>query len=145
EHIFLFPEVMKAMASSEGHDEDEATEVVERAHSGLLAHASEGKNQLPTLMSYCRRRVDRILKKIDLSEAPDVNTLSVSYMEKTASLDINLLATQASTSLQQAIANKDVPKLLYWYDNKGVLIFAAKIKGITKDKFEQWVVRVMRN
>lgn len=145
ENLFLLPEVVKAIAKSEGYDENEIGQRVAQVHNDLMAHAAEQKNQLATILRYCRRRIDRILKKIDLSGASDVNALSVAYVERTGSLDVNSLGQLASDAMQSAIARQDVADLLRWYDNKGILTLVAKVKGVTKDKFEQWVVRVMRS
>ncbi|KGB93936.1 hypothetical protein DM43_1363 [Burkholderia cepacia] len=86
-----------------------------------------------------------MLKKVDLSAASDVDALAATYAEKTGSLDVNSLAKLARDAMQDAIAKQDVAELLRWYDNKGILTLVAKVKGVTKDKFEQWVVRVMRS
>ncbi len=145
ENLFLLPEVVKAIAKSEGYDEHELNRRVAQVHNDLIAHAGEEKNQLATILRYCRRRIDRMLKKIDLSGTSDVNALSVAYAERTGSLDVNSLAQLASDAMLDAIANQDIDELLRWYDNKGILTLVAKVRGVTKDKFEQWVVRVMRS
>lgn len=96
-------------------------------------------------MRYCRRRIDRTLKKIDLSVAPDVAALASEYAAKTDALDVATLAKMAADSIQKAIADNDVPELLKWYDNKGILSIACKAKGTTMALFEQWIVRALRN
>jgi hypothetical protein len=145
ENFFLLPEVVKAIAKSEGHDQNEADKRAAQVFDDLFTHAALEKNQLDVVLRYCRRRIDRILKKVDLSAASDVQALAAVYAEKTGSLDVNALATLASAAIQDAVGNQDVAALLRWYDNKGILSLVAKVKGVTKDKFEQWVVRVMRN
>ena len=92
-------------------------------------------------MRYCRRRIDRTLKKLDLSTASDVATLASDYASKTTALDVSTLANIATGVIQNAIANKDAAELLKWYDNKGILSIAAKAKGTSKAQFEQWIVR----
>ena len=64
---------------------------------------------------------------------------------KTSALDITALAKLASDSLKAAIAQKDVPELLKWYDNKGVLSIACKAKDTSKVLFEHWIVRALLN
>lgn len=144
ENLFLLPNILRAIAKSEGHNLIETETRTKQIFEDLFLHASL-KNQLEVVLRYCRRRIDRTLKKVDLSEASDVNTLASIYTQKTSSLDINALAKLANDAMQDAIANKDVVSFLKWYDNKGILSVAAKIKGITKDKFEEWVIRIMRN
>lgn len=96
-------------------------------------------------MRYCRRRIDRTLKKIDLSAAVDVASLALEYASKTSALDVADLAQMATNSIQSAITSKDASELLKWYDNKGILAIACKAKGTTKIQFEQWIVRALRN
>jgi hypothetical protein len=96
-------------------------------------------------MRYCRRRIDRTLKKIDFSDASDVTALAEDYRLKTSALDVTALAKQASESIQKAVAEKNVPELLKWYDNKGILSIACKAKDTSKVLFEQWIVRALRN
>lgn len=72
-------------------------------------------------------------------------TLAVDYAKKTSALDVAALAKMATDSIQTAIADKDVPRLLKWYDNKGILSIACKAKGTSKAQFEQWIVRALRN
>lgn len=145
ENLFLLPNILKAIAKSEGHSIPETEARAAQIFEDLFAHATLPKNQLEVVLRYCRRRIDRMLKKVDLSGSSDVYTLTSIYTQKTSSLDINALAQLASDAMQEAITNKDIVSLLKWYDNKGILSLAAKIKGITKEKFEQWIVRVMRN
>jgi len=145
ENLFLLPEVVTAIAKSEGYEQSEVNSRVEQVIEDLLAHASLEKNQLDVILRYCRRRIDRVLKKIDVSDASDVQALAKIYAAKTGTLNVQDLAEFARKAIQHAIAKKDLAELLRWYDNKGILSLVAKVKGITKDKFEQWVVRVMRN
>ncbi|MDT6992078.1 AAA family ATPase [Burkholderia cenocepacia] len=145
ENLFLLPDVVQAIAKSEGYDQNEVAQRTTQVRDDLLAHAGEPRNQLSTVLQYCRRRIDRTLKKVDLSEASSVDALVATYLEKTGSLDVAALATLATEAMQMAIASQDIPALLRWYDNKGVLALVARVKGITKDKFEQWIVRVMLN
>lgn len=145
ENLFLLPDVVKAIAKSDGYDQNEVSQRAAQVHDDLFAHATEQKNQLDIILRYCRRRIDRMLKKVDLSAASDVDALAATYAEKTGSLDVNSLAKLARDAMQDAIAKQDVAELLRWYDNKGILTLVAKVKGVTKDKFEQWVVRVMRS
>lgn len=145
ENMFLVPEVAEAIARSEGHDEAAVKQLSLQVAADLFASASLEKNQVDSVLRYVRRRIDRMLKKIDLSDASSVLALEQIYGEKTSALNVGDLASLASNAINIAIAQEDIMTLLRWYDNKGILTFAAKLKGITKDKFEQWLVRVMRN
>ncbi|WBS05262.1 AAA family ATPase [Pseudoduganella sp. SL102] len=145
ENLFLLPNVLEAIAMTEGYTGGSLEELISRMLDELFTHATLPKNQLDSVMRYCRRRIDRALKKIDLSDVQDIAALEVIYLQKTSELNISSLAREINTSLAEAINNRDAVELLKWYDNKGLLAIAAKAKGTTKDKFEQWVVRAMRN
>jgi DNA-directed RNA polymerase specialized sigma24 family protein len=97
------------------------------------------------VLRYARRRIDRILKKVDLSEARDGATLATEYAAATASVDVRALVQTAEDAINKAIADQDAALLLRWYDNKGLLNIAAKAKGSSTRTFEQWLVRALRN
>lgn len=145
ENLFLLPEVVEAIAKSDGYSQGDVRQKVTQVHNELFSHAAKSKNKDAVILRYCRRRIDRALKKIDLSDASNVSDLSRVYEEKTRLLNISTLAQDVDNAIQKAISEKNVAELLRWYDNKGILTLVAQVKGITKDKFEQWVVRVMRS
>ncbi|WFU29617.1 AAA family ATPase [Bradyrhizobium brasilense] len=145
ENLFLLPSVIVAIAKAEGYSELALPAKISRVLDELFAHAADPKNQAPIVMRYCRRRIDRTLKKVDLSDASDVATLAEDYKVKTDALDVTALARLASDSLQKSIAEKNAPELLKWYDNKGILSIACKAKDTSRASFEQWIVRALRN
>ena len=140
ENLFLLPDVIEAIARSEGYEGHDLKAKCDQVLGDLFSHASDSTNQLGIVMRYCRRRIDRTLKKLDLSTASDVATLASDYASKTTALDVSTLANIATGVIQNAIANKDAAELLKWYDNKGILSIAAKAKGTSKAQFEQWIV-----
>ena len=145
ENLFLMPSVIEAIAIAEGYQGINLQAKLAPIFEELFAQAAASQNQVPIVVRYCRRRIDRTLKKINLSAATDVVTLAVDYAKKTSALDVAALAKMATDSIQTAIADKDVPRLLKWYDNKGILSIACKAKGTSKAQFEQWIVRALRN
>jgi hypothetical protein len=145
ENLVLLPRVIEAIATSEGYKGTDLQTKLASIFEELFAQAAAPQNQLPIVMRYCRRRIDRTLKKVDLSAATDVATLAADYTKKTSDLDVAALAKMVTDSIQKAIADKNVPELLKWYDNKGILGIACKTKGTSKTQFEQWIVRALRN
>lgn len=145
ENILLLPNVVEAIARAEGYADDALRNKLTEVFEELLTVAADAKNQDPIVMRYCRRRIDRTLKKIDFSDAPDVAALAADYSAKTQALDIQAIARMAAESIQKAITGKNILELLKWYDNKGVLGIACKAKDTTKPRFEQWIVRALRN
>jgi hypothetical protein len=97
-------------------------------------------------MQHCRRRIDRALKQVDLSAAGDVAALAEVYREKTQALDIAGIAQAARALLNAALTERDLPRLLSIYSNKGMISLAAThLKRTRKDDFENWLARILRN
>jgi hypothetical protein len=96
-------------------------------------------------MRYARRRIDRTLKRIDLSGAATVTDLASEYATKTSVLDVEAVAQLAADGIAKAIADRDIAGLLRWFDNKGLLSIACKLKGTLVSNFEQWIVRAISN
>lgn len=145
ENIFLLPKVIEAIARAEGFDGGALDAKLSPIFNELFRQAADPKTRLPAVLRYCRRRIDRTLKKIDLSDTADVAALAMNYKTKTELLDVTALAKLATDSIEKAIADKSIPDLLKWYDNKGILSLACKAKGTSKAVFEQWIVRMLRN
>lgn len=72
-------------------------------------------------MRFCRRRIDRTLKKINLSRPKSVGELIAEYSAQTASLDVAGLAAGATQKIQDALACGDLRILLTIYDTRGCL------------------------
>jgi energy-coupling factor transporter ATP-binding protein EcfA2 len=145
ENIFLLPNVAESIARAEGYSEKALEDKLTSIFEELLARATDPNIRDSIVMRYCRRRIDRRLKKIDFSNAADIATLAADYKTKTETLDIEGLANMASDRIQKAIADRNIAELLKWYDNKGVLSIACKAKDTSKTLFEQWIVRALRN
>jgi ABC-type branched-subunit amino acid transport system ATPase component len=145
ENIFLLPEVVEAIARAEGFDGQALEEKLSAIFDELFEQAKAPRNQLPAVLRHCRRRIDRTLKKLDLKTSLDVSELASEYAAKTKALDVAKLAKAAEDNIQKAIAERNVPNLLRWYDNKGILGIVCKVKGTTKSHFEQWIIRALRN
>jgi len=145
ENLFLLPSVTQAIAETEGFTGAELTEKLESILDLLFASAASAKSQLPVVMRYTRRRIDRMLKTIDLSAATTVDLLAAEYGSKTADLDVHEIANLATENIEKAIVDRDAATLLRWYDNKGLLSIASHAKATTAANFRQWIVRAMRN
>jgi len=145
ENLFLLPSVIQAIVETEGFTGDELTKKIESILDELFAMAASPKTQLPVIMRYTRRRIDRMLKAVDLSAATTVDMLAAEYSAKAAALDVQAIAMLAKEGIEKAIADRDAASLLRWYDNKGLLSIASRAKATTAANFQQWIVRAMRN
>lgn len=146
ENIFLLEPVARAIAISEGFEGDAVSAKLSPIYDELISYVSKADNQAPVIAQYCRRRVDRILKKIDLSDETDIKKISNFYVEQTSSVNINEIAGSIAQHLADAVAERDIDALLRWYDNKhAMMAIACKIKSTSKSNFEQWIIRTLRN
>ena len=146
ENLILLPGISSVIAQSEGHAGDELNEMLNNLADAIFNSLNSARAIEKVVARYCKRRIDRLLKKIDLSEADTIEVLAEKYTQQTASLDIENIAQEATSRINQAIENKDLPLLLANYDNKGMMAFAAThLKGCSRSNFEHWLVRVLRN
>lgn len=145
ENLFLLPDVARAIAEFEGFRGEDLEKKLESIKDAIFNFAADDKNQLNVVMRYARRRIDRTLKRVDLSGAVTVEDLVGEYNSKASALDVKSIAQLASDSISNAIAQRDAAELLRWFDNKGLLNIAGKLKGTTASNFEQWIVRAISN
>jgi hypothetical protein len=145
ENLFLLPVITQAILEAEGFAGQELAQRRDAIANALFAFASNPTNQANVVIGYARRRIDRILKKLDLSAAPTISALGVEYATQTAALDIAAIAKFATDRVQEAIGKRDAKELLRWFDNKGLMSIAAQAKGQKVDAFEQWILRAVRN
>jgi hypothetical protein len=146
ENVILLPEVSRAITESEGFVGQELEQKLERLRSAIF-ETLKTPNAIEAIVArYCRRRIDRMLKKIDFSAAKTVPEIAAEYATQTASLDINDIAQKARDRIQVAIDEVNLPKLLANYDNKGLMALAAThLKALRLGDLESWLTRVLRN
>lgn len=144
ENLFLLPTVSRTIAASEGFDGAALASKLKLLEDDLVAAALEAIDSM--VMQCCRRRIDRILKKVDLSGAATPCELDSAYRLRTQSLDINALAQSVRSKMEAAINGRDVPAMLRLFDGKGAFMTAAAkhLKATRKGAFEEWLIRVIR-
>lgn len=145
ENLILLPAVSRAIAESEGYKDQDLGKVLKDLKDAVYASVTPTEIEAAAVR-YCRRRIDRVLKKIDLSHAATVTDITKEYATQTESLDIGELAKTASTRIEDAINADDLPKLLANYDNKALMALASKhLKNSKLGAFTSWLTRVLRN
>lgn len=146
ENMILLPHISELILKNEGHSESEIGEILEKLASEIFESLNSQGAIERAVTNYCKRRIDRMLKKIDLSESETVNDLTVEYRKAAESLDIENIAQQVRAKINEAITNRDLPLLLANYDNKGMLASAAShLKSCRCESFKNWIVRVLNN
>ena len=104
ENIILLPTVSRAIAETEAYEDEALEQKLENLAEAIFSNLQSDGAIDAVVTRYCRRRIDRLLKKIDLSDASTVSSLVDKYSKETASLDISEIAKSASRSIQLAIA-----------------------------------------
>lgn len=146
ENLILLPDVSKAIAISEGYAGEELLTRLSALSDKIFESVNSEEKIEKVVVLYCKRRIDRILKKIDLSNAKTISAVEAEYVNKTSSLNIQEIAGYLTEKIQSAIASRDLPELLARYDNKGLVSHAAAyLKSCQQKNFEAWLTRVLRN
>lgn len=146
ENLILLPSVSKVIAQNEGYIGDELDTKLNALAEAIFNSLTTEKSIEKVVIGYCKRRIDRLLKKVDLGEATTVDAISNKYNQETSSLNIEEIAQESKDRINQAIVNRDLPSLLANYDHKGMMAFAAThLKGCSRANFENWLVRALNN
>jgi ABC-type cobalamin/Fe3+-siderophores transport system ATPase subunit len=146
ENLIVMPEVSAAIAKHEGYSGEDLEAILSTLRDQIFQLLNSEKSIEDVVVRYCRRRIDRTLKKVDLSAAETITALKIKYNDETSSLDIESVAKDLRERIAGAIQNNDLPVLLKNYDNKGMLALAAShLKRCRLQDFENWLVRVLNN
>lgn len=146
ENLLLLPDVCRAILEKEGYVGAEVENRLAALKREVFAKAQEPGAIERVITRHCRRRIDRTLKKVDLSSAATVADIAAEYARQTAALDVAAIGAEAEARIRQAIAADNLPAFLRAYDDKGFLAIAAKhLKSTHPKDFTAWLSRVLRN
>lgn len=146
ENLILMPGVSRAIAMHEGYSGEILETKLAALKEQIFQQLNSEKAIEDVVVRYCKRRIDRTLKKIDLSGAETVRLLQEKYNLETSVLNIESIANECRGRIQTAIETRDLPLLLKNYDNKGMIALAAThLKNCRLHDFENWLVRVLIN
>ena len=145
ENVFLLPEVSRAIAAHEAHEGDGLDARLNDLRQAVFEGIASSGQKRATVLRYVTRQVDRLLKRIDLSAATSVEEIETSCANSAGGLDVGALASLAERQIESAIQADDLPALLAFYDNKGLLARAAKhLKDTDLESFKAWLKRILR-
>ena len=99
ENIILMPNVSAAIAASEGYSGGELDDTLTNLAESIFGTLNSEKAIEDVVIRYCRRRIDRALKKVDLSGAETVLDLQRKYTEETGDLNIEDLVHKSIISM----------------------------------------------
>ena len=145
ENIILLPSVSRAIAELERYKGAELENVLTKLKDAVFSMVIATETVETVVMRYSRRRIDRFLKTIDLAKASTVLELKAEYRRRTGELDVEAIAQQAKSCIDEAIRDGDLRKLLSIYDNKGLMALAAKyLRRSNLRAFKSWLTRALR-
>ena len=144
ENLIVLPTISRAILEYEGFTGaalESRLEDIAKQIFGMLGNAAALED---VVLRYCRRRIDRALKRVDLSNAKTETDLASEYANSIGGVNIQQIAQTRRDRIQNAINGRDLTSLLALYDNKGVLAVAAsKLRNTPKDAFEGWLTRIL--
>lgn len=151
ENIFSLSSVAHEVLKIEGFNGNELNNKKEQFKGRLLEYI---KNNLSDdglekfVVEKIHRRIDTYLKNIDLSNTYNSNEMKGKLTSEVLALTdskINEWISEMKDEIQGCINNKDIDRLLYIYENKGLLNETALIlKSTRKPDFENWLMRQLK-
>ena len=151
ENIFSLSSVVHEVLKIEGFNVKELNNKKEQFKGRLLDYI---KNDLSDdklekfVVKRIHRRIDNYLKNIDLSNTQNSKEMKgklTSEMVALTDSKINEWISEMKDEIQECINNQDIDRLLYIYENKGLLNETALIlKSTRKPDFENWLMRQMK-
>ena len=146
ENVIALPDVSRAIAEAEGHENPELKKVLNQLSEAIFETINSPEKIEEVVVRYCKRRIDRMLKKVDLSETGTIDELEKNYCSQVKALNIRSITNPATKQIKQAIKEQNLSKLLSYYDDKRIIaLVASKLKNCRKQDFESWLTRILRN
>ncbi len=145
ENVFLLPEVSRAIAAHEAHEGDGLDAKLDDLRQAVFDSIAPCSRKRATVLRYVARQLDRQLKRVDVNGATSIEGIKTSYANETGSIDVDALASAGERRIESAIQSSDLPALLVFYDNKGLLALAARhLKDTDPKSFKAWLDRILR-
>jgi ABC-type cobalamin/Fe3+-siderophores transport system ATPase subunit len=147
ENLLLLPDVSRAILEMNDLEGNEIETKLKGMKAAILADATSEKNVSEVVLGYCRRRIDRMLKQIDLSADKSIAELTASYAARTGEMDISQLASDIEGKITAAVDAGDLVALLAVYDRKKPLLALASshLRNWKVEVFSAWVTRAIQS
>lgn len=142
ENLLLLPNVFKAIAEVLKFSDGDAEARLAALRTFVMNQANQQIDAI--CLRYTKRRIDAAMKKIGLAGA-DLVALDAEFKAAAASIDAQTIFAEAKTALTTAISGQDYEKVLFYYDNKGLLAEMAKQLGYQQKALEEFIGRALRS
>jgi AAA domain, putative AbiEii toxin, Type IV TA system len=144
ENLFLLPSITKEIAALEHLSAADSNERTQQLYDDILATVREDREIDKIVLRHVIRRIDKMLKRVDLEGSVNIDALAELYLQKTQNLDIQALAHRRRAEIDRALNERDITLLLALVDNKGMLAkAAARLRNTRLESFEAWLTRVL--
>ncbi|MES2962035.1 MAG: AAA family ATPase [Pseudomonadota bacterium] len=148
ENLFALPSIAKAIGTHEGYEGAVLDEKLLKMKAAIIEHVQHKNNTEECVARYCRRRIDRVLKKIDLSDAATISDIATKYKTETEALNVAQIADTRRSAITKSIQSQSIEDLMRLYDNNKnglISIVASHMKATNLKEFNNWIVRVLKN
>lgn len=142
ENLLLLPSVFSALAQTLRFP----TREIETKLAALRTFvATEARAHLDEIcLRASKRRIDSAMKKIGLT-SQSVEALQADFGAAAAGIDPGSIFVEVRSQLEAAIDAQEYEKVLYHYDNKGLLAEAARQLGYQQRPLEEFIGRALRS
>ena len=146
ENLFVLPNITKAIGTYERYEDHILDNKLLKIKNDIIKNIQHNNNIEDCVTRYCLRRIDRVLKKIDLSDAATTSDIATKYTAETEALNVEEIANARRSAITQGIEKENIEELMRLYDNKGLIsIVATHMKATNLREFNNWIVRVLKN
>lgn len=142
ENLLLLPSVFLAVAKALHFEPRVAEERLAMLQTYVIDQAKRKSEDI--CRRYTTRQIDAEMKKIGLS-GTDIDAIESNYNTAVSSIDVRVLFNDAMSKLSDAIATYDYERVLFHFDEKGLLAEMAKQLGYTQQSLEEFVGRALRS
>ncbi|MCW8207353.1 ABC transporter ATP-binding protein [Verminephrobacter aporrectodeae subsp. tuberculatae] len=124
ENLFLLPKIFLAIAKALNFDDEIAEERLDKLRNFVLekVRGDVGK----TCLRYTARRVDREIKKINLSGSTEISDLKTKITTATSDINAQMIYDDFHKKLTGAVNDNNYEQVLLYCDDKSLLSEAAK-------------------
>ncbi len=146
ENIVLLPRVSRAIAMYEGYSGKDLESCLNDLRGKVFEKIMNTVTRDKVVARHTIRRIDSIVKGIDLTGDNSIEEIERCFQKKTAELDISQIAAEFNQTLQTAVDGNDLNNFLKHWDDKNLLALAAnQLKKCQTKSFKDWLERVLVN
>lgn len=142
ENLLLLPGVFLALAKALQFSDGDAQSRLNVLRGFVLTQANQQIDAI--CIRFTKRRIDTAMKRIGL-KGTNPAALDVEFKAAVAEIDVPTIFAEAKSALSAAIAAQEYERVLYYYDNKGLLAELARQLDYQQRSLEEFIGRALRS